>query len=62
VIGDPDGDGGDDPDFFVSYTRSDQGWAEWIGWVLDDAGFRSGGPGSAVAGGGVHWRASHPPR
>ncbi len=40
MIGDPDGDGGDDPDFFVSYTHSDQGWAEWISWVLEDAGFR----------------------
>ena len=33
-------DGGDGLDFFVSYTRSDQRWAEWIGWVLEDAGFR----------------------
>ncbi|MDQ4031438.1 MAG: FxSxx-COOH system tetratricopeptide repeat protein, partial [Actinomycetota bacterium] len=40
MIGDPDGDGGGGPDFFVSYTRSDQRWAEWIGWVLEDAGFR----------------------
>jgi tetratricopeptide (TPR) repeat protein len=27
-------------DFFVSYTGSDQGWAEWIGWTLEDAGYR----------------------
>ncbi|HKR50997.1 MAG TPA: toll/interleukin-1 receptor domain-containing protein [Pseudonocardiaceae bacterium] len=36
--GGPGGD--DDPDFFVSYTRSDQRWAEWIGWVLEADGFR----------------------
>ena len=27
-------------DFFVSYTASDERWAEWIGWVLEDAGYR----------------------
>lgn len=27
-------------DFFVSYTGADQGWAEWIAWVLEDAGYR----------------------
>ena len=26
-------------DFFVSYTRKDQPWAEWIAWQLDTAGF-----------------------
>ncbi|MCK9877854.1 TIR domain-containing protein [Frankia sp. Ag45/Mut15] len=31
---------GDPWDFFVSYTRSDGGWAEWIAWVLEEAGFR----------------------
>jgi hypothetical protein len=40
MVDDLDGDGGGGPDFFVSYTRSDQRWAEWIGWVLEDAGFR----------------------
>jgi TIR domain/Tetratricopeptide repeat len=40
VIGGPDWRSGEDPDFFVSYTGSDQQWAEWIGWVLEDAGFR----------------------
>ncbi|HET9895168.1 MAG TPA: TIR domain-containing protein [Streptosporangiaceae bacterium] len=27
-------------DFFVSYTRADRGWAEWISWVLEEAGYR----------------------
>jgi hypothetical protein len=27
-------------DFFVSYTGSDEGWAEWIAWQLKDAGFQ----------------------
>jgi hypothetical protein len=27
-------------DFFVSYTRVDLGWAEWIAWQLEDAGYR----------------------
>ncbi len=26
-------------DFFVSYTSPDEEWAEWIGWILDEAGF-----------------------
>src|SRR5687768_12910229 len=25
------------PDFFVSYTRADRTWAEWIGWELERA-------------------------
>src|SRR5215218_5021303 len=24
--------------FFVSYTRADREWAEWIAWQLEDAG------------------------
>jgi hypothetical protein len=40
MVDDLDRDGGGDPDFFVSYTRSDQRWADWIGWVLEDAGYR----------------------
>jgi hypothetical protein len=40
VSGAPRGDRDGSPDFFVSYTRSDQLWAEWISWVLEDAGFR----------------------
>ena len=27
-------------DFFVSYTKDDQSWAEWIAWQLEEAGFR----------------------
>jgi hypothetical protein len=27
-------------DFFVSYTRADQPWAEWIAWVLEEDGHR----------------------
>jgi hypothetical protein len=27
-------------DFFVSYTAEDLGWAEWIAWQLEAAGFR----------------------
>jgi hypothetical protein len=30
----------DERDFLVSYVPSDRGWAKWIGWVLEDAGFR----------------------
>jgi hypothetical protein len=26
-------------DFFVSYTRSDRAWAEWIAWQLEAAGY-----------------------
>jgi hypothetical protein len=26
-------------DFFISYTSADEEWAEWIGWILDEAGF-----------------------
>jgi TIR domain/NB-ARC domain len=28
-------------DFFISYTRSDQSWAEWIARVLDEAGYQT---------------------
>jgi len=27
-------------DFFISYTRADRAWAEWIGYVLEEEGFR----------------------
>lgn len=27
------------PDFFISYTGSDERWAEWIGWTLEAVGF-----------------------
>lgn len=26
-------------DFFISYTSADLGWAEWISWILEEAGF-----------------------
>ena len=25
--------------FFISYTKADEGWAEWIAWELEDAGY-----------------------
>lgn len=28
-------------DFFVSYTAADRPWAEWIAWVLEDAGYKT---------------------
>src|SRR5690242_3403019 len=27
------------PDLFISYTRVDKAWAEWIAWQLEDAGY-----------------------
>ncbi|WP_372659753.1 toll/interleukin-1 receptor domain-containing protein [Hydrogenophaga sp.] len=27
-------------DFFVSYNRADKGWAEWIAWQLEAAGYK----------------------
>src|SRR6202035_3607399 len=27
-------------DFFISYTQSDQAWAEWIAWQIEGAGYR----------------------
>lgn len=26
--------------FFISYTQADRGWAEWIAWVLEEAGYQ----------------------
>lgn len=26
-------------DFFVSYNNADKQWAEWIAWVLEEAGY-----------------------
>lgn len=26
-------------DFFISYTSSDEAWAEWIGWILEAEGY-----------------------
>jgi tetratricopeptide (TPR) repeat protein len=28
-------------DFFISYTHADQGWAEWIAWHLEEAGYQT---------------------
>ncbi|MFF7291628.1 toll/interleukin-1 receptor domain-containing protein [Microbacterium sp. NPDC008134] len=30
----------DAADFFVSYTEADSGWAEWIAWQLEAAGYK----------------------
>jgi molecular chaperone DnaK len=27
-------------DFFISYTKSDRAWAEWIAWELDQVGYK----------------------
>ena len=34
-------EGGDarERDFFVSYTKTDRSWAEWIAWQLEEAGY-----------------------
>ena len=29
----------DSRDFFISYNQADKGWAEWIAWQLEDAGY-----------------------
>jgi hypothetical protein len=26
-------------DFFISYNSADKGWAEWIAWQLEEAGY-----------------------
>src|SRR5512147_751226 len=31
--------GGGSKDFFVSYSGVDRAWAEWIAWVLEEAGY-----------------------
>ena len=31
--------GGGSKDFFVSYSGADRAWAEWIAWVLEEAGY-----------------------
>lgn len=28
-------------DFFISYTQADRPWAEWIAWVLEEAGHKA---------------------
>jgi DNA-binding NarL/FixJ family response regulator len=32
-------------DFFISHTKSDRAWAEWIAWELDQAGYKVYSPG-----------------
>ncbi|WP_322751206.1 MULTISPECIES: FxSxx-COOH system tetratricopeptide repeat protein, partial [unclassified Frankia] len=39
-VADSGGTGGFEWDFFVSYTQADRGWAEWVAWELEAAGFR----------------------
>jgi len=39
-VGTPPAAGGASWDFFVSYTRDDQQWAEWIAWELEQAGYK----------------------
>ncbi|MFZ1416640.1 MAG: toll/interleukin-1 receptor domain-containing protein, partial [Defluviicoccus sp.] len=31
--------GGVKKDFFISYTGADVAWAEWVAWLLEDAGY-----------------------
>jgi TIR domain len=28
-------------DFFISYNHADEGWAEWVAWVLEEEGYRT---------------------
>ncbi len=28
-------------DFFISYNHQDEGWAEWIAWQLEEAGYQT---------------------
>ena len=28
-------------DFFISYNKADQQWAEWIAWQLEAAGYKT---------------------
>ena len=32
-------DHGSTRDFFISFNKADQAWAEWIAWVLEEAGY-----------------------
>ncbi|WP_306281951.1 toll/interleukin-1 receptor domain-containing protein [Frankia sp. AvcI1] len=34
------GDGAAGWDFFISYTKADQRWAEWVAWQLEAADYR----------------------
>jgi hypothetical protein len=31
----------DQADFFISYNSADQQWAQWIAWVLEQAGYKT---------------------
>ncbi|WP_308128297.1 FxSxx-COOH system tetratricopeptide repeat protein, partial [Frankia sp. CiP3] len=48
-----DGSRPHDWDFFVSYTRVDREWAEWVAWQLTEAGYRVLIQSDIVA--GMHW-------
>jgi hypothetical protein len=37
--GEPDGTAAGPADFFISYTGADAEWAEWVAWLLEDAGY-----------------------
>jgi hypothetical protein len=28
-------------EFFISYTQADRPWAEWIAWILEQAGYKT---------------------
>ena len=30
---------GETKDFFISYTKADRDWAEWVAWELQEAGY-----------------------
>src|SRR5579883_1785846 len=30
----------DSIDFFISYTKADEDWAQWIAWQLENAGYK----------------------
>ncbi len=39
-VGNTIGDQAEPIDFFISYTGADTGWAEWLAWCLEVAGYR----------------------
>ena len=40
-------------DFFISYTKADQLWAEWIAWKLEEAAVGGGSDGNFTAALGI---------
>ncbi len=28
-------------DFFISYNHADEGWAEWLAWILEEEGYKT---------------------